>query len=68
MDLNGIPGRAAEIQFGILIVKGHVALRIEPDDTGKDIGSAEGVIDQIVIGRVFVDAAAKGTVNTRLAR
>lgn len=66
MDLDGVPGRPAEIELIVVVFESQITISIETDQSGVDVRSAQGVIDYIVIRRVLVNAAAKRTVDIRL--
>jgi hypothetical protein len=66
MDLNRVPSCSTKIQFVVLIVKSHVTQGIETNDPGIGIGAGDRVIDEVVIRRIFVNAAAERAINTRV--
>src|ERR1051326_5533127 len=66
VNLNRVPCRTTEIKLVVMILKGDIASGIEPDQASIDVGSAERVIDDIVIGRILVRTAAIWTVNIRI--
>src|ERR1041385_2532070 len=66
VNLNRVPGRTTEIKLVVMILKGDIASGSEPDQASIDVGSAERVIDDIVIGRIFISAAAIWAVNIRI--
>jgi hypothetical protein len=66
MDLNRVPSRSTKIQFVVLIIESHITQGVEANDAGIDKGTAKRVIDHVVIRRIFINAAAERTIDTRV--
>lgn len=67
MNLNRVPGRSTKVQFLVLIVERYITCGIETNYTGIDKRTSKRVIDEIVIRRIFIDAAAVRAINTRVS-
>jgi len=66
MDLDGVPSGVTKFLYLILVVKGDVTQGIEANDSGVEIRATFAVIDEVVVWRVFVNAAAESAVDTRI--
>src|SRR5262249_26768966 len=66
MDLNRVPSRPTKIQFFVFIVESHVTLGIKANEPSINIRTTKGVIDEVVIRCVFINATAERAVDTRI--
>src|SRR5437016_13576573 len=64
LDLNRVPSRPTKSLFVVLIVESHVTQGIETSNAGIDKGAGKRVIDDVVIRRIFINAAAERAIDT----
>src|SRR5262249_45376384 len=64
MDLNRVPSRSTTGRRRVLIVESHITQGIETNNSGIDKGSANRVINEVIIRRIFINATADRAIDT----
>ena len=68
MNLNRVPSRCTTVLY-VMIVESHITQGIETNNTGKRIIPIvpQRIVNDVVIRRIFINAAAERAINTRVS-